>query len=103
MAEATCVLTDSREAQTEATALGVPCFTIGRIPGDVLTTTIGSNVDVGTNLGLATRAVWSCLFSGGKAGSLPELWDGRSGARIANYLAVWLPASQGSEAQSVAD
>ncbi len=87
---AVCVLTDSRLAQAEATALGIPCLTIGSVPGDALATMVGSNLDVGMDCGLATRALWDCLFSGGKRGQLPQLWDGRSGARIANFMAVWL-------------
>jgi hypothetical protein len=30
------------------------------------------------------------MFNGGKRGRVPELWDGKTGARIAGYLGAWL-------------
>jgi UDP-N-acetylglucosamine 2-epimerase len=88
---ATCVITDSWNTQEEATALGVPCLTVGDHPERAITASTGSNVVIGTNRQLATRAVWECIFNGGKRGRLPDLWDGRTGSRIAGYLAAWLP------------
>jgi general secretion pathway protein A len=87
---ATCLLTDSWSAQEESTALGVPCLTLGAAPERAITVSIGSNVVVGRNRALATRAVWDCMFNGGKRGRVPELWDGKTGARIAGYLGAWL-------------
>ena len=93
MRGATCVLTDSWNAQEEATALGVPCLTLGAFPERAITVSIGSNVPVGKNRTLATRAVWECIFNGGKRGRVPELWDGKTAARIAGYLGAWLPVT----------
>ncbi|WP_280154000.1 UDP-N-acetylglucosamine 2-epimerase [Piscinibacter sp. XHJ-5] len=87
---ATCLLTDSWNAQEESTALGVPCLTLGAFPERAITVSIGSNVAVGRNRTLVTRAVWDCMFNGGKRGRVPELWDGKTGARIAGYLGAWL-------------
>ena len=87
---ATCVLTDSWNVQEEATALGVPCLTIGAYPERAITVSIGSNAVVGGSRTLATRALWECLFNGGKRGRVPDMWDGKTGARIAGYLSAWL-------------
>lgn len=94
---ATCVLTDSWNAQEEATVVGVPCMTLGLVPALPITSSIGSNVMIGTDRALLTRAVWDCLFNGGKRSRVPELWDGRTGARIVNYLAAWLPGHESVE------
>ena len=96
---ATCVLTDSWNVQEETTALGVPCLTLGIHPERAVTVSVGSNRVIGSSRTLATRAVWECLFTGGKRGSLPELWDGTTGSRIASHLAAWLsPKTQSSSA-----
>ncbi len=98
MRSATCVITDTWGAQEEATALGVPCLTIGSQAAREITVSTGSNTFIGTNSALLTRAVWECIFNGGKKGRTPELWDGRTGKRVAGYLSAWLPgmAQEGS-------
>jgi UDP-N-acetylglucosamine 2-epimerase (non-hydrolysing) len=52
---------------------------------------MGSNVVVGSSRARAARAVWECVFNGGKRGRLPPLWDGRTASRIAGILCAWLP------------
>ena len=94
LANATCALTDSWHVQEETTALGIPCLTIGSEPERAITVAVGSNVMVGKNKSLATRTVWECIFNGGKRGSVPELWDGQAGARIAEHFAMWLQVMQ---------
>jgi UDP-N-acetylglucosamine 2-epimerase (non-hydrolysing) len=88
---ATCVLTDSWNLQEEAAALGIPCLMMGSYPQRMETPAIGSTVAVGNSKALTTRAVWDCLFNGGKRGQIPPLWDGHAAERIAGHLAQWLP------------
>lgn len=100
MSNATCVLTDSWNVQEETTVLGVPCLTLGVGQERPLTTTLGSNQVVGRNKALATRAVWDCIFNGGKRGRAPDLWDGQAAERIARHMAGFLAARR-SEADRV--
>lgn len=90
MSNATCVITDSWNVQEEATILAVPCLTLGAGHERPLTTQVGSNQVVGRNKALATRAVWDCIFNGGKRGRAPDLWDGKAAERIAQHMAGFL-------------
>lgn len=92
MSNATCVITDSWNVQEEATMLAIPCLTVGVGQERTLTATIGSNQIVGRNKALATRAMWDCIFNGGKRGRTPELWDGHAAERIAEHMAGFLAA-----------
>ena len=87
------MLTDSWSVQEEATALRIPCITLGRYPERAITVSVGSNIAVGSNHAFAARVVWECIFNGGKRGRVPELWDGKSAGRIASYLRAWLPSN----------
>jgi general secretion pathway protein A len=88
---ATCVLTDSWNLQEEASALGIPCLMMGLYPQRMDTIAVGATVSVGNSRTLATRAVWDCLFNGGKRGKIPAQWDGRTAQRIAQHISTWLP------------
>ncbi len=90
VSNATCVITDSWNVQEEATMLAIPCLTIGVGQERTLTATLGSNQIVGRNKALATRAMWDCIFNGGKRGRTPELWDGHAAERIAEHMAGFL-------------
>lgn len=92
MSNATCVITDSWNVQEEATMLAIPCLTIGAGQERTLTTTVGSNQVVGRNKAAATRAMWDCIFNGGKRGRTPELWDGHAAERIAEHVSGFLAA-----------
>ena len=98
MSNATCVLTDSWNVQEEATMLSIPCLTIGLGQERALTASVGSNLVVGRNKALATRAVWDCIFNGGKRGRPPELWDGHAADRIAEHMAGFLAARRTARA-----
>ena len=88
---ATCVLTDSWNLQEEAAALGIPCLMMGSYPQRMETAAIGATVSVGNSRALATRAVWDCIFNGGKRGRIPAQWDGHTAERIAEHISTWLP------------
>jgi UDP-N-acetylglucosamine 2-epimerase len=96
---ATCVLTDSWTVQEEASALRVPCLVVGVFPERPIPG--GSGVSVGLSRTRAVSAVWEYVLSGVATGRVPVLWDGRSGARIAGYLAAWTPAVTTAGAQSL--
>jgi len=102
MSNATCVITDSWSVQEEATILSVPCLTIGLGQERAITTAQGSNQVVGRNKALATRAVWDCIFNGGKRGRTPELWDGHAAERIADHMAGFLAARRQAPASVTA-
>ncbi len=98
---ATCVLTDSWNLQEEATALGIPCLVMGLYPQRTQSGAVSANVAVGNSRALATRAVWDCIFNGGKQGRIPALWDGHAAGRIAEHLAAWMSHKQRSRRANV--
>ena len=86
---AACVLTDSCTLQEESTILGVPCLTLHNFTERRITVEQGSNIAVGRNASLISRAVAEILRGGGKKGRLPKFWDGLSANRVAEHLANW--------------
>ena len=86
MAEARMVLSDSGGIQEETTALGVPCITLRENTERPITVTAGTNTIVGTDQRAIHRCVDDVLATGGKAGRVPDLWDGRAAQRIADRL-----------------
>jgi len=90
MARARLVLTDSGGIQEETTALGVPCLTMRESTERPITVDEGTNTIVGSDPELILGAVRDVLANGGKAGRVPELWDGRAAERISADLADWL-------------
>jgi UDP-N-acetylglucosamine 2-epimerase (non-hydrolysing) len=92
MARATLVLTDSGGIQEETTALGVPCLTLRENTERPITVEQGTNTVVGTDPQLIYAALTEILQQGGKAGRVPELWDGKAAQRIAATLSTWLVA-----------
>jgi UDP-N-acetylglucosamine 2-epimerase (non-hydrolysing) len=89
MARARLVLTDSGGIQEETTALGVPCITLRNNTERPITVDEGTNVVVGTRVEAIRAAANEVLESGGKAGRIPEHWDGRAAERIAQIIAEW--------------
>lgn len=83
---AKAVITDSGGITEEATVMGVPCMTLRDTTERPETVTIGTNELLGTDPAALAPAL-DRLFAGDwKRGGVPELWDGRTGARIAEIL-----------------
>ncbi len=83
---ATAVVTDSGGIQEETTYLKVPCLTLRNNTERPVTVTLGTNILVGQN-GDTLRAELAKILQGKqKAGSVPPLWDGHAGRRIAEIL-----------------
>lgn len=80
------VITDSGGITEETTVMGIPCLTLRDNTERPETISIGTNELVGTNSKNIAPAL-NKLFSGNwKKGSIPELWDGNTGARIVDIL-----------------
>jgi len=80
------VITDSGGITEETTVMGIPCLTLRDNTERPETVIIGTNELVGTDPS-AIRPVLNKLFSGQwKEGSIPELWDGKTGYRIVAHL-----------------
>ncbi len=83
---ATVVVTDSGGIQEETTYLKVPCLTLRNNTERPVTVTLGTNILVGQD-GATLRAELNKILEGKqKQGSVPPLWDGRAGERIAEIL-----------------
>jgi UDP-N-acetylglucosamine 2-epimerase (non-hydrolysing) len=83
---ATVVITDSGGIQEETTYLGVPCLTLRSKTERPVTVTLGTNVLIGQDLGRLSSELAIILDGKAKKGSIPPLWDGNSGKRIAEIL-----------------
>jgi len=90
MQSARLVLTDSGGIQEETTALGIPCVTLRENTERPITVDEGTNTLVGQDPARIAAAVDDILRTGGKAGRIPELWDGQAAQRIAAVLRQWL-------------
>jgi UDP-N-acetylglucosamine 2-epimerase (non-hydrolysing) len=97
IAHARVVLTDSGGIQEETTALSVPCLTMRENTERPITVDEGTNTLVGRARAAAAACVDAILEGKGKAGRVPELWDGRAAERIAADLAAWLRGRQPAE------
>ena len=89
MREARIVLTDSGGIQEETTALGVPCITLRENTERPITVEQGTNTVVGTDAGKILSCYEGVMSMGGKAGRVPERWDGRAAERIVAAITSW--------------
>ena len=90
MRSAKVVLTDSGGLQEETTALGVPCITLRDNTERPITVEEGTNTLIGLDHARILAVVDEVLRNGGKAGRIPDLWDGQASKRIAVVLQDWL-------------
>jgi UDP-N-acetylglucosamine 2-epimerase (non-hydrolysing) len=95
MRDAKLVLTDSGGIQEETTALGVPCLTLRDNTERPITLSEGTNTLVGADPAAIRAAFEQVMTNGGRAGCIPEYWDGRAAMRIAHTLKGWLPQAAG--------
>jgi UDP-N-acetylglucosamine 2-epimerase (non-hydrolysing) len=83
---ATVVITDSGGIQEEATFLGVPCLTVRNNTERPVTVTLGTNILVGQEIEALSSEVSKIIGGKTKHGTIPPLWDGHAGERIADVL-----------------
>jgi len=83
---ATAVVTDSGGIQEETTYLKVPCLTLRNNTERPVTVTMGTNILVGQNGAMLRTELAKVLEGKQKASSVPPLWDGHAGQRIAEIL-----------------
>jgi UDP-N-acetylglucosamine 2-epimerase (non-hydrolysing) len=91
LSKATLVLTDSGGIQEETTALGVPCLTLRANTERPVTISEGTNLLVGTDPGKIVAAAQDIIAGKGKAGRIPQLWDGHAAERIVDILLRAVP------------
>jgi len=83
---ATVVITDSGGIQEETTYLGIPCLTLRENTERPVTVSVGTNVLVGRDRARLRGEVSKVLAGLGKKGTVPSLWDGHAGERIAKII-----------------
>ena len=83
---ATVVITDSGGIQEETTYLGVPCLTVRDNTERPITVSMGTNILVGRDPARLQAEVTRIMAGNLKKGTIPPLWDGKTGERIAGVL-----------------
>lgn len=82
MKAAKFVLTDSGGIQEETTAMGIPCITLRENTERPVTVSEGTNTIAGSDASKIMACVDDIFETGGKAGKVPNLWDGNAAKRI---------------------
>jgi UDP-N-acetylglucosamine 2-epimerase (non-hydrolysing) len=85
-ARAAVVLTDSGGIQEETTYLGIPCLTLRPNTERPITVEMGTNILIGSDMQKLRVELSNILDGRVKKGSVPPLWDGHAGQRIASIL-----------------
>lgn len=98
---ATVVITDSGGIQEETTYLGVPCLTLRENTERPITVTAGTNTLIGSDNRKLHFELAKIIEGKTKARSIPPLWDGHAGDRIAEILCQPGVTSNHSDARSV--
>ena len=80
------VVTDSCGMQEETTVLGIPCLTLSDRTDRPLTVEIGTNILAGTEPKQVLELAQEILAGHCKTGRIPDLWDGRTAARIVDIM-----------------
>lgn len=83
---AVVVITDSGGIQEETTYLGVPCLTLRNNTERPVTVSLGTNVIVGNDRKQLSFELSRIVEGKAKKGTIPPLWDGHAGERIADVL-----------------
>jgi len=80
------VLTDSGGIQEETTALSIPCLTLRDTTERPITVTQGTNRLVGSDPERIKLEALAVLKAGQPRTEIPELWDGKTAARIVDAI-----------------
>ncbi len=83
---AKAVITDSGGITEETTVMGVPCMTLRDNTERPETVTLGTNELIGKNPNNLKPAFLKLFDGSWKKGSIPALWDGKTGERIVHVL-----------------
>jgi UDP-N-acetylglucosamine 2-epimerase (non-hydrolysing) len=83
---ATAVITDSGGIQEETTYLGVPCLTLRGNTERPITVSAGTNTLIGSDNTKLESELAKILEGKAKSGTIPPLWDGHAGDRVAEIL-----------------
>jgi UDP-N-acetylglucosamine 2-epimerase (non-hydrolysing) len=91
VAGAAGVLTDSGGIQEETTFLGIPCFTLRDNTERPITVELGTNVLLGLRPERIAELPQLIATAGSRESSIPPLWDGAAGERVADVVASHSP------------
>lgn len=80
------IMADTSEIQEETTYLGVQCISVRKYTERIVTIDVGTNQLVGFEAERAEKVAEDILDGTTKPGRIPEMWDGKTGKRIAEII-----------------